>query len=171
MVSSTNLSDSGENDTTTRNRRRIGRAAGVLASAGAGLALVGVLSAGAVLGTRHGSMGAGSHTRTQAVAASHAQPQVAAGAVPAAAAAPATRGVAPAAVLYLVASQAQAAAAQADLDAAGRQATQLGSTPSDARVLLVASENDAAAERSLVVGENSLRASLGLAEIELVDLR
>jgi hypothetical protein len=38
-------------------------------------------------------------------------------------------------------------------------------------VLVVASKDDAAAERSLVAGENALRASLGLAEIELVDLR
>lgn len=170
MVSSSNLRDPGEIDATSRKGRRIGHAARVLASVGTGLALVGVLSAGTVLGARHSGPAAGALTRTQPAAASHTLPRVTP-AAPGTAAAPTRRGATPPVTFYLVASQQQADAAQAAIDAAAEQANRLGGTPSDVRVLVVAAEDDAAAQRDLIVDENALRARLGLAEIGLVDLR
>lgn len=151
--------------------RRTARVFHGVAAGGVGLALVVVLSAGAVLGARHSGLTTGSHTHMHAVAASHARSQSAAGASPAATAAPTTRGAAPAATLYLVASQAQADAAQAGLDAATVIGTPLSGTTSSARVVVVTSPTDAAAWQSKLADENTLRASLGLAEVELVDLR
>jgi len=77
---------------------------------------------------------------------------------------------APAATVYLAGSQQQADAAQAALDAADMEAGKLGVTMPAARILVTSSDGDAA-WRSMVADENALRATLGLAEIELVDLR
>jgi len=78
---------------------------------------------------------------------------------------------APAAAVYLAGSQQQADTAQAALDAADVEAGKFGVTSPAARLLVVSSDEDAAAWRSMVADENALRATLGLAEIELVDLR
>ncbi len=150
--------------------RRIGRACRVAAAGCAGLALVGVLSAGAVFGARHLGPGAVSHHAAQ-VAASHNSAPAPAAVAPPAAIAAANRPAAPAATVYLVGSQQQTDAAQADLDNAEAIGTQLGGTRSSARIAVVTTTADEAAWRSELADENALRAEPGLAEIELVDLR
>ncbi|HLZ71051.1 MAG TPA: hypothetical protein VKV26_14210 [Dehalococcoidia bacterium] len=153
----------GETVTTPANGwQRLGKALRVAVAAGVGLALVGVLSAGAVFGARRLGPGATSHHAVQA----------AAGHNPAAAVAPAgNSSPAPAATIYLVGSPDQAAVAQAGIDTAEQERLKLGGAATAARVFVVRSAGDEAAQRSMIADENGLRASLGLAEITLVDLR
>ncbi|HZQ34360.1 MAG TPA: hypothetical protein VFD32_00390 [Dehalococcoidia bacterium] len=164
MVSSTNRSDSGEHNTTTRKGRRIGHAARVLASVGAGLALVGVLGAGAVFGARHTTPGHQPHFAGQVVD-NHVQP-------PGTAAASSPSSQAPVlATVYLAHSQAQADLAQAAISVAEAERMKIGGTVPEAQIVLVHSPAEADTWLNQLADENALRSSLGLSEIELVDLR